>query len=251
MKKTFSLVKSSKAGKPVAYLKAFTLIELLVVIAIIGTLAGMILVSVTAARAKSRDVIRKNDLAQIAKALEMYYTDNERYPLINYNGYYGMDISRAFFGPDWRSFGSSTLKSFVIPNYIKKLPIDPINNNNHFYFLNIVFDHFERDSFHAYQELNGKYFQLLTKLENGNDTDTAYKKNTKVFSSPINCNVFIWPPHGSWCVDIVSGKLIELSISDPSFPEGFLKNPVDTSDRFYLSGDINELKKVYVIRNGM
>lgn len=55
--------------------KAFTLIELLVVIAIIGILAAMILVNVSSGRAKSRDTKRKNDLAQLQKALAMFHID--------------------------------------------------------------------------------------------------------------------------------------------------------------------------------
>ncbi len=53
--------------------QGFTLIELLVVIAIIGLLASVVLVSLNSARAKARDTKRKADLAQISKALELYY----------------------------------------------------------------------------------------------------------------------------------------------------------------------------------
>ena len=61
--------------------KGFTLIELLVVIAIIGILASIVLVSLTGARVKARDGQRISELKEMQKALELYYSDNGRYPI--------------------------------------------------------------------------------------------------------------------------------------------------------------------------
>jgi len=60
--------------------RAFTLIELLVVIAIIGILATVSIISLTNARAKSRDAKRAGDIKQIQTALELFFNDNNRYP---------------------------------------------------------------------------------------------------------------------------------------------------------------------------
>jgi len=60
--------------------KAFTLIELLVVIAIIGILATVSIISLSNARAKSRDAKRVGDMKQIQTALELFFNDKNRYP---------------------------------------------------------------------------------------------------------------------------------------------------------------------------
>ena len=60
--------------------RGFTLIELLVVIAIIGLLASAVLAALSTARTKSRDTRRLADLNEIAKATELYASDNGSYP---------------------------------------------------------------------------------------------------------------------------------------------------------------------------
>jgi prepilin-type N-terminal cleavage/methylation domain-containing protein len=59
--------------------KGFTLIELLVVIAIIGTLSGVVLVSLGDARAKARDATRQSDMRQVVSAMQLYYAKYEEY----------------------------------------------------------------------------------------------------------------------------------------------------------------------------
>ena len=68
--------------------EGFTLVELLVVISIIGLLSSFAIVSLTAARMKARDALRKGDMAQLRTALVLYYDDNGHYPIcdeINWN----------------------------------------------------------------------------------------------------------------------------------------------------------------------
>lgn len=61
--------------------KGFTLIELLVVIAIIGLLSTLAVVSLNNAREKSRDAKRVSDVKQVQTALELYFADQNGYPV--------------------------------------------------------------------------------------------------------------------------------------------------------------------------
>lgn len=85
----------------------FTLIELLVVISIIGVLASVVLASLSAGREKAQDTSRIASLKQLQSAVEIYYTNNNRYPPV--------------------SSGSSYVAGIVglAPTYIPVLPEDP------------------------------------------------------------------------------------------------------------------------------
>jgi len=77
----FVLTKSLTSLRPHVSSAGFTLIELLVVISIIGLLASVVLVSLNSARQKSRDAKRLADVRQVMTGLELFYNDNNRYPL--------------------------------------------------------------------------------------------------------------------------------------------------------------------------
>ena len=59
----------------------FTKVELLVVGAIIGILGLMAIVAVSTARARTRDAVRLSDIRQIQNGLELYFIDNNQYPV--------------------------------------------------------------------------------------------------------------------------------------------------------------------------
>lgn len=65
------------------YMAGFTLIELLLAVAIMGILAVIGISSFTQSMVKSRDTQRKNDLNQIAKAIESFNNDVGRYPKVS------------------------------------------------------------------------------------------------------------------------------------------------------------------------
>jgi prepilin-type N-terminal cleavage/methylation domain-containing protein len=62
--------------------RAFTLIELLVVIAIIAILIGLLFPAFRAVQDQARRTQAKNDLTQIVTAVNAYYTEYGKYPLV-------------------------------------------------------------------------------------------------------------------------------------------------------------------------
>lgn len=81
----------------------FTLIELVVVMAIIAILTSLSVYNFAQARAKARDISRKNDLKALVNAMELY--KNDRSPQV--------------FPP------TATVKTDLAPAYIKDYPVDP------------------------------------------------------------------------------------------------------------------------------
>jgi prepilin-type N-terminal cleavage/methylation domain-containing protein len=68
---------------------AFTLIELLVVIAIIAILIGLLFPAFKAVQNQARQTQAKNDLTQIVNAVNAFYTDYGKYPLVTGDTTYG------------------------------------------------------------------------------------------------------------------------------------------------------------------
>jgi len=65
--------------KPWAKQTGFTIVELLIVIVVIGILAAITIVAYNGVQSRARDNVRKQDLAQISKALKLYAVDNGDY----------------------------------------------------------------------------------------------------------------------------------------------------------------------------
>ena len=68
---------------------AFTLIELLVVIAIIAILIGLLFPAFRAVQNQAKQTQAKNDLTQIVNAVNAFYTDYGKYPLVIADTTYG------------------------------------------------------------------------------------------------------------------------------------------------------------------
>jgi len=69
--------------------RAFTLIELLVVIAIIAILIGLLFPAFSAVQNQAKRTQAKNDLTQIVNAVNAYYTEYGKYPLVTADTIYG------------------------------------------------------------------------------------------------------------------------------------------------------------------
>jgi prepilin-type N-terminal cleavage/methylation domain-containing protein len=69
--------------------RGFTLIELLVVIAIIAILIGLLFPAFRAVQDQAKRTQAKNDLTQIVTAVNAYYTEYGKYPLVAADTIYG------------------------------------------------------------------------------------------------------------------------------------------------------------------
>ncbi len=61
-------------------IRGFTLVEILVVVSIIALLASILFASFAQARARARDSKRIQDLLEVQKALELYFSKHGEYP---------------------------------------------------------------------------------------------------------------------------------------------------------------------------
>jgi prepilin-type N-terminal cleavage/methylation domain-containing protein len=106
----------------------FTLIELLVVIAIIIVLAGLLYPAYQAAQNQAKRTQAKNDLTQIVTAVNAYYTEYGKYPLVTADTTYGPagNLNDLLFN-ELRATAAATQNPrqivFINPPYVK----DPAN----------------------------------------------------------------------------------------------------------------------------
>lgn len=102
--------------------RGFTLVELLIVVATIIILAAVTILAYSGTQARSRDAKRRADVANIAKAMEIYYGDNGQYPTAT--GSTAINASWASSNDDsWTTLASQLISA----NAIDALPFDPTN----------------------------------------------------------------------------------------------------------------------------
>ena len=137
-------------------IRGFTLIELLVVIAIISILSVVVLSSLSVARSKARDAQRIQAIIQIRNALELYYADNGKYPLLNENSYGVLSFQNSG-DEDWTNLATA------LKPYISSLPVDPINKD---IYLRSCF--LKGSRFYTYRNYDhtNEHYSLYASLEN-------------------------------------------------------------------------------------
>lgn len=125
----------------------FTLIELLVVISIIGLLAAVVLVSLNSSRVKSRDSRRKADIRQMVTALELYFNENNSYPIAGGPG------------PACSSwiYATASLQASGFSTFVAGLPKDPLAGWSEYLFLTPDY---------TPGPASGKYYIVAARLEN-------------------------------------------------------------------------------------
>ncbi len=84
--------------------RGFTLIELLVVMAIIATLLTLAMPRYFHSVDRSKEVVLKENLAEVRRSLDKFYGDNSKYP--------------------------DTLDELVSKRYLRTLPYDPITQSS-------------------------------------------------------------------------------------------------------------------------
>lgn len=100
--------------------KGFTLIELMVVIAIIAFLSSVVLASLRDARDRANSIKFKTEMNQFINALELYKSDNGKYPNSEINNY---SFNSRLDGNFSFTAGSTDLASTsLLGKYLKKLP---------------------------------------------------------------------------------------------------------------------------------
>lgn len=162
--------------------KGFTLVELLVAIAIVAIIAAVGFVSYSQSQKIARDAKRKQDLREIAKALQLYYGDNKRYPCSTLYQFSTANPSLWITDEDTDGTGpcGATGAGFT-SSYIGALPVDPLKGT-----LNPIpgantsntgYAYFGRGDCQPPYTTAGYFFALFANLENAQDPEAIGQKD--------------------------------------------------------------------------
>lgn len=156
--------------------KIFTKKEATVLTAIIVVLIGVMLFNFTISERKARDAQRKQDVRDIANALESYKNDVGTYPTSENGKIVGCDTGQKddLGVPILRAcnWGEDFLGNAYHPEkgkYMERIPVDPRNS----------------DGYKYYYLTDGKFFQLYASLEGQNEME----RDPAIIARNIFCGV--------------------------------------------------------------
>ena len=106
--------------------KGFTISELLIAVSLVALFSSIVIIAIDSAGKKSRDVVRKSDLKQLERALELHYDAYGSYtqPETRVD-----DTSSSCTDSEGRGIwcADSDLNILVTDDFIPALPTDPVN----------------------------------------------------------------------------------------------------------------------------
>lgn len=145
--------------------RGFTLIELLVTISIIAVLSAIGFATYQGIQSKARDGVRKNDLAKLATALELYLQKEGKYPLPQT-------------GAESCSRDTTSFYSVITPYISGDVPTDPKDKNQYCYI----------------SANSGVSFRLFAKLENSTDSNISCNPPTYDYTVTSDNTTLSCPP---------------------------------------------------------
>lgn len=137
----------------------FTLLELLIAIAIVGVLSALLLASFIGVRAKGRDAQRKADIRQLQTALQLYYSDQNAYPV-------QATLTPAAPGGVALNAPLCTTPAPLANGprtYLRKIPCDPMNDTTYW-----------NGGKYYYYSSDGLSYDLTACLESNSDNEGQY-----------------------------------------------------------------------------
>lgn len=154
----------------------FTLIELMIAISIIAIIAAIGSITYSQSQKLARDSRRKEDLKQIASAIQLFNADKKRYPC---SGAGWVTSADSTWISDSNTVGCGGTGTSISPAYASSLPKDPLGTDTTTPWLT---------SGYGYWSINaawgtgtavcpqGTYYILVTQLENSSDPDSLGKQ---------------------------------------------------------------------------
>ena len=155
----------------------FTIVELLIVIVVIAILAAISIVAYNGIQTRGRDAQRLSDVATVQKAMELFNTDQGRYPNPTAGG-------AATWDETWVRQAScltaGTYCGFTPTNYnpvVSKIPNDPLDNTS-------TYNDSDPDYFFAYEGSGQDNYLIRVRLEDPNnsaltnDADGGWRSST-------------------------------------------------------------------------